>query len=92
MKSRVVAVLSMACLPGMSFAEEVEPTSSEREQDMPVEEVYNYGMHPDIHKVISTEGDYNACGLVPIHMIYEDSQGERHEMKYTIMGGGCSNG
>ncbi|TWH64687.1 uncharacterized protein DUF2790 [Azomonas agilis] len=91
MKARVVAVLSMACLPSVSFAEEAESVSSEREQELPVE-VYNYKMHPDVHKVISTEGDYNACGLVPIHMIYEDSKGERHDLKYTVMGSGCSNG
>ncbi|MBB3102763.1 DUF2790 domain-containing protein [Azomonas macrocytogenes] len=52
-------------------------------------EEYHYGMKPDIKKVISVESDSTVCAVVPAYMLYEDSHGERHLLRYQVMGGGC---
>ncbi|MBB3103209.1 DUF2790 domain-containing protein [Azomonas macrocytogenes] len=53
-------------------------------------EEYHYGMKPDIEKVISVKSDSTVCGVVPAYMLYEDSHGERHLLRYQVMGGGCN--
>ncbi|RON44201.1 hypothetical protein BK666_17730 [Pseudomonas frederiksbergensis] len=55
-------------------------------------ESYSYGMKLDIQKVISISDTADQCGPVPTQMTYEDSQGQRHVLEYSIMGTGCSNG
>ena len=96
MKSVVFAV-SMACFSSLVMAEDFEidvQSDSALEQGdtvLPVEE-YNYDMELDIDHVISIEGNYDACGMVPVQMTYEDSQGKQHRVQYIVMGSGCSNG
>jgi hypothetical protein len=34
----------------------------------------------------------NVCKVVPAKMEYDDSSGQRHILRYSIMGNGCSNG
>ncbi|WP_213941293.1 DUF2790 domain-containing protein [Pseudomonas sp. dw_612] len=55
-------------------------------------ESYSYGMKLDIQKIISISDTADKCGPVPTQMTYEDSQGQRHILEYSIMGTGCSNG
>ena len=61
------------------------------QQQPPVEE-YTYSMNLDIAKVISMSEAPNVCEVVPMKMEYEDSNGQRHILRYSAMGNGCSNG
>ncbi|NWB25860.1 DUF2790 domain-containing protein [Pseudomonas gingeri] len=45
---------------------------------------------PDIAHVISITDTQEACGIVPVQMVYEDSQGVRHTLAYQVWGDGCS--
>lgn len=47
------------------------------------------GGKADIAKVISITDTQAACGVVPVTMIYEDTQGIRHSMDYRVLGDGC---
>lgn len=47
----------------------------------------------DIDQVISVDvdtDDYRSCGEIrTATMVYEDSQGQRHTMKYQVIGNDC---
>lgn len=47
---------------------------------------YSYGMDLDIAQVVSIDSDPHACGVAPATMVYVDSQGQTHEMKYQTVG------
>jgi hypothetical protein len=34
----------------------------------------------------------NVCEVVPVKMEYDDSKGQRHILRYSMMGNGCSSG
>lgn len=68
-----------------------EGTAPAQDQQAPVEQ-YNYSTHIDVAKVISQTEVADVCGVVPMRMTYEDSQGKRHVLAYEVMGSGCSNG
>lgn len=87
MKALLVLALSSLCATAM--ADEV-PTDV-ASKTVPVEE-YTYSTHLDIAKVISMSEVPNVCEVVPARMEYEDSTGQRHILRYSIMGNGCSNG
>lgn len=44
----------------------------------------------DIARVISQTPDEGVCGIQPMTLVYEDSQGHRHTLNYLIQGSGCS--
>jgi hypothetical protein len=44
----------------------------------------------DIARVISQTPDEGVCGIQPMTLVYEDSQGQRHALNYLIQGSGCS--
>ena len=44
----------------------------------------------DIARVISQTPDEGICGIQPMTLVYEDSQGQRHTLNYLIQGSGCS--
>ena len=54
------------------------------------EEEYNYSMHLDIARVRSIDDVSNVCGIVPVKMTYDDSQGKTHILRYMMMGAGCA--
>ncbi|MNU38680.1 hypothetical protein D3C71_273570 [compost metagenome] len=54
------------------------------------EEDYKYSTHLDIAKVIHTDDVSQVCGIVPVKMLYEDSQGKKHLLRYSVMGDGCA--
>lgn len=87
MKALLVLALGSVCVTAM--AGEV-PTDVAHQQS-PVEE-YTYSMNLDIAKVISMSEAPNVCEVVPMKMEYEDSNGQRHILRYSAMGNGCSNG
>jgi len=60
-------------------------------QQVPVEQ-YTYATHLDVAKVISEDQVPEVCGVVPMRMTYQDSQGKQHVLEYKVMGSGCSNG
>ena len=60
------------------------------EQQAKVEN-YSYGAKLDIAKVISIEDPAKVCEAVPVHMVYEDHQGQRHTLEFRVMGSGCTN-
>jgi hypothetical protein len=49
-------------------------------------------MDLDIAKVISMSEVPNVCEVVPAKMEYDDSKGQRHILRYSVMGNGCSSG
>lgn len=57
--------------------------------EQPKVEQYTYETKLDIAKVISIEEPGNVCEVVPVHMVYEDHQGQRHVVEYSVMGKGC---
>ena len=87
MKALLVLALSSLCATAM--ADEV-PTDV-ASHNVPVEE-YTYSTHLDIAKVISMSEVPSVCEVVPARMEYEDSKGQRHILRYSVMGNGCSNG
>lgn len=87
MKALLVLALSSLCATAM--ADEV-PTDVAQQQ--PVVEEYTYSTHLDIAKVISMSEIPNVCEVVPAKMVYDDSKGQRHILRYSVMGNGCSNG
>ncbi|APC17978.1 hypothetical protein BLL42_20400 [Pseudomonas frederiksbergensis] len=87
MKALWVLALSSLCVTAM--ADEI-PTDVAN-NTVPVEE-YTYSTHLDIAKVISMSEVPSVCEVVPARMEYEDSNGQRHILRYSVMGNGCSNG
>jgi hypothetical protein len=90
MKAALV-VLALCGFSTLAMAEESEAKVAAQQQRVAVEQ-YTYSSHPDIAKVISVDEVPNVCRVVPEHMTYEDSKGQRHIMEYQVMGNGCSNG
>ena len=44
----------------------------------------------DVARVISVQPERSGnCHVQPSRMVYEDSQGQRHEIHYKVMGTGC---
>jgi hypothetical protein len=78
----VIAILALCSISALAMAEDASI--------QPVEH-YNYSMHLDIAKVISSDAIPDNCKVVPLHMVYEDSQGKQHTMEYLAMGNGCTN-
>ncbi|MBT2296344.1 DUF2790 domain-containing protein [Pseudomonas fluorescens] len=82
-------VLVIAGLSATAMADEA-PTDVA--QQTPAIEEYTYSTHLDIAKVISMSEIPNVCEVVPAKMEYDDSKGQRHILRYSVMGNGCSNG
>ncbi|MGH8450269.1 DUF2790 domain-containing protein [Pseudomonas sp.] len=89
MKALVVMALSSLCATA-ALADEA-PTELAG-KNIPVVEEYTYSTHLDVAKVLSMSEIPEVCQVVPVQMEYEDSQGQRHILKYQVMGNGCSNG
>ncbi|MBU3057386.1 DUF2790 domain-containing protein [Pseudomonas indica] len=50
---------------------------------------YQASQNLDIARVISHSEIPVVCKVVPVEMEYEDSKGERHVLRYQVMGTGC---
>lgn len=87
MKALLVLVLSSLCVTAMA-----DEAPTDVAQQKPAIEEYTYSTHLDIAKVISMSEVPDVCGVVPMKMEYDDSNGQRHILRYSIMGNGCSNG
>lgn len=87
MKALLVLALSSLCATAMANEVPTDVASN----TVPVEE-YTYSTHLDIAKVTSMSEIPSVCEVVPARMEYEDSNGQRHILRYSVMGNGCSNG
>jgi hypothetical protein len=87
MKALLVLALSSLCVTAMAD----EAQADVAQQQPPIEE-YTYSMHLDIAKVVSMSEVPNVCEVVPAKMEYDDSKGQRHILRYSVMGNGCSGG
>lgn len=78
--SVVSAVLSS--LAPSVFAQDIyqEPGSG-----IPVVD-YEYGMELDVHRVLSRTDTTHRVGVVPVTMVYEDSKGELHKIRFLEWG------
>lgn len=85
MKALLVLVLSSLCATAMA-----DQASTDVAQQRPVIEEYTYSSHLDIAQVISMSDIPNVCEVVPAKMEYDDSKGQRHILRYSVMGNGCS--
>lgn len=57
--------------------------------DLPTED-YHYGMSLDIDKVISRTDNAEKMGVVPTVLVYKDSKGELHKVRFLEWGGKSS--
>lgn len=87
---KVSAILTVA-LFGVSAATIAHASSAPNNNNQPPIEHYNYGMRLDISKLLSQSDVPDVCGVVPMRMTYEDSQGKQHILAYEILGSGCNN-
>ncbi|MBH3470261.1 DUF2790 domain-containing protein [Pseudomonas putida] len=53
-------------------------------------ETYHYGMKLDVAQLIHVSPTPKDCAPHWIVMDYKDSAGERHRVKYRMLGSGCS--
>jgi hypothetical protein len=88
MKALLVLALSSLCATAMA---DEAPTDVAQQKPVIVEE-YTYSTHLDIAHVVSMSEAPNVCEVVPMKMEYDDSKGQRHILRYSVMGNGCSNG
>ncbi|ARB29397.1 DUF2790 domain-containing protein [Pseudomonas tolaasii] len=56
----------------------------------PAPEPARTGVPLDVARTISVTDTSQACGVVPVEWVYDDSQGVRHIATYLVMGGGCN--
>ncbi|RON53065.1 DUF2790 domain-containing protein [Pseudomonas frederiksbergensis] len=88
MKALLVLALSSLCFNAMA---DEAPTDVAQQKPVVVEE-YTYSTHLDIANVVSMSEVPNVCEVVPMKMEYDDSKGQRHILRYSVMGNGCTNG
>ena len=48
---------------------------------------YHYGMEIDIQKVLHRTDTSDKIGVVPVTLVYEDSAGEVHKIRFLEWGG-----
>jgi hypothetical protein len=53
---------------------------------LPVE-TYHYGMHMDVKTIVSKTDVSNTSGVVPVTLVYQDSKGRLHKVRYLQQGG-----
>lgn len=51
---------------------------------------YHYGQRLDIQRVVQPP-DLNFCGIREVEMLYEDSAGRLHRLRYPVRGLFCGN-
>ncbi|WP_408004330.1 DUF2790 domain-containing protein [Zestomonas carbonaria] len=84
---KILISLAGLLMAGQVVAGESAPVSSSGASGNAVK--YRYGMDLDIARVVSHSDIPNVCGVVPVEMTYEDSQGDRHTLQYRVIGNGC---
>ncbi|VXC61124.1 conserved exported hypothetical protein [Pseudomonas sp. 8Z] len=85
MKIATVVSAVISSLAPMAFAEDVGKAG----HGIPVEN-YHYGMQLDVASVLERTDNSGKSGVVPTIMVYRDSQGELHKVRYLEWGGKSS--
>jgi hypothetical protein len=79
----VISTLISSFAP-FAFATDAQPGS-----DIPPED-YHYGMQLDVKQVLHRTDNTGKTGVVPTIVVYKDSQGELHKIRYLEWGGKTS--
>ena len=82
MKFAALNATLIAAFAPMAFASEKAPASSKVE----VQE-YQYGMQLDIDQVLQRTDNSRKSGVVPSVLVYRDSQGGVHAVRFMEWGG-----
>ncbi|WP_339487255.1 DUF2790 domain-containing protein [Pseudomonas sp. EL_65y_Pfl2_R95] len=85
MKASIALAVALLSLTPVAFAS----TTSVAKVD-PVQ--YQYGNELDVAKVISLTDVSQERGVVPVTMVYQDSEGDVHKVKFLQLGGQNSSG
>ncbi|MGY4532573.1 hypothetical protein ACVW0Y_001697 [Pseudomonas sp. TE3786] len=86
MKTAAIAAFALIATAPFAFAQSVQATNSKAGADIPTVQ-YEYGMELDVKKVLSLTDVSNVAGVVPVTMVYQDSQGRVQKVKYLELGG-----
>ncbi len=86
MKTAAIATLALAALATSLIAQAGAKDPAKAGAGIPAVE-YQYGMQLDVKKVLSLTDVSNVAGVVPVTMVYEDSQGRVQKVKYLELGG-----
>ena len=82
MKFAALNATLLAAFAPFAFASEKAPASI----NVDVQE-YQYGMQLDIDQVLQRTDNSRKSGVVPSVMVYRDSQGEVHAVRFVEWGG-----
>ena len=83
MKIAAAVTALLSSLAPAVFAADIQPKPG---AGLPVED-YQYGMKVDVQKVLYRTDVSDKTGVVPVIMVYTDSQGETHKMRFLEWGG-----
>lgn len=83
MKIATVVTALLSSLAPAVFAADIQPKPG---AGLPTED-YHYGMKVDVQKVLYRTDVSDKSGVVPVIMVYTDSQGETHKMRFLEWGG-----
>ncbi|WP_061240279.1 DUF2790 domain-containing protein [Ectopseudomonas composti] len=85
MKFAAITTTLLTALAPLAFASEKAPASAKVDvQD------YQYGMQLDIDQVLQRTDNSRKSGVVPSVMVYRDSQGDVHAVRFMEWGGQSS--
>ena len=82
MKRAIIATALIASFASTAFAKDQGPIAA----DLEVRD-YHYGMHLDIDRVLQRTDNSRKTGVVPTVVVYRDSQGQVHAVRYLEWGG-----
>ncbi|MGE8294901.1 MAG: DUF2790 domain-containing protein [Pseudomonas sp.] len=82
MKLAAITTTLIAAFAPMAFASEKAPDISKLQVQQ-----YQYGMQLDIDQVLKRTDNSHKSGVVPSVLVYRDSQGEVHAVRFMEWGG-----
>lgn len=82
MKIAAITATLIAAFAPIAFANEKAPTSAQVDVKQ-----YQYGMQLDIDQVLQRTDNSRQSGVVPSVMVYRDSQGDVHAVRFLEWGG-----
>ncbi|MBL36127.1 DUF2790 domain-containing protein [Ectopseudomonas khazarica] len=82
MKIAAITATLIAAFAPIAFANEKAPTSARVDVKQ-----YQYGMQLDIDQVLQRTDNSRESGVVPSVMVYRDSQGDVHAVRFLEWGG-----
>ncbi|HIQ43412.1 hypothetical protein FIV02_07765 [Pseudomonas sp. THAF187a] len=82
MKIAAITATLIAAFAPIAFANEKAPASARVDVKQ-----YQYGMQLDIDQVLQRTDNSRESGVVPSVMVYRDSQGDVHAVRFLEWGG-----